>query len=313
MKKKTIFWLFSLAFLDITLIYLIMTRQIVYFLHPRMYIFIFFTIMALTALVLIETYLMIRGQKIGHKSSGHWIFIAPLLMLFIFQPKVIDSKTLENKVTNVDLGAQSLEKEKKSGGRVVLAPSTTEKDKGSDLNNKKDEGNVEISDENSQKRTVDKVDQAIKRLESDEPLPEFLGPDHEPIIEEINPKEVDFAQTDGAKYKEALTTAYTHMNDGTKLEITGFAFFQKQFRENEVSISRLLMTCCAADSSVMGLLTDISDFKDKVGSGKWYKVYGTIKKTTTIDPMTGHELTVPILIAEKVQEIEVPLSPYVYP
>lgn len=62
---------------------------------------------------------------------------------------------------------------------------------------------------------------------------------------------------------------------GKKITTEGFIFKEKGFKEGEFVIGRELMTCCAADTQVVGLLCDyksLSNFKE----GDWVSVEGTI-------------------------------------
>lgn len=66
-------------------------------------------------------------------------------------------------------------------------------------------------------------------------------------------------------------------NEDEFITFSGFAFKHKVFKDDEISISRILMTC-GADTSVIGLKSDISNLSEKIEIGAWYTFIGKAKK-----------------------------------
>lgn len=324
MKRKNILWLIVLMSLDALLIYLMVTGNIRYYLHPKMDKFIIFSIFALTCFSLIEAYFLIVKKESIIKDKGVWVFALPVALLIIFKPKAIDPSTLQNKVTKVDLSNPQGEKNKsdinqvdfdnieenKNNDPYVPPAQRSDNDKQNFLT-KKNEEDVEISKENSQKRTEERVKTAIDNFGESEKIQN--DPNHKPSVVEVNPDEIEYSRTEGEKFKKTLAKAYEIDNDKEILSITGFAFKQNDFKDNQVSISRLLMTCCVADTSVMGLLSDISQVDTYIEVGKWYNFEGSVTKTKIFNSDSNEEIEVPLLLVTKAQEIETPISPYVYP
>lgn len=99
---------------------------------------------------------------------------------------------------------------------------------------------------------------------------------------------------------------------GNKVLITGFVFREDDFDEKEFVVGRMLMTCCAADSQVVGLLSRWED-TTTLNKDQWVRVIGTIDVTNFYDKYLGQEHEVAIIQVEKVEPIEKPAAQYIYP
>lgn len=128
---------------------------------------------------------------------------------------------------------------------------------------------------------------------------------------EINPDEIEYSRIEGEKFKESLANSF-NFNEDEFITISGFAFKHKDFKDDEISISRLPMTC-GADTSVMALKSHISNLSEKIEIGAWYTFIGKAKKTQIFDETQKKYTDVPLLIVKNAQRIETPISPYGYP
>lgn len=321
MKKKNILWIICLIMLDSSLIYLMLNGKIRYFLHPKMNKFIIFTIFILSVFVVLETYFLLKKKESLLKDHGVWIFLMPLAFLIIFQPSSLDADTLKNKANKVDLSNPKKQYKNLSYKKTdfnqydknsTYVPPSELKSKEKKYRIKDDRSEIEKSQERkkSQKRTQQKVNQAINDLK--EKKQQISDSKHIPKVVEINPDEIEYSRLEGEKYKDLLAKAYNNTDPGKEFIISGFVFKQDDFKNNHISISRLLMTCCVADASIIGLLGDISEIEN-VEIGRWYEFSGTISKTKYYDNDLKEETQVPILKVSSAKAIEVPISPYVYP
>lgn len=90
-----------------------------------------------------------------------------------------------------------------------------------------------------------------------------------------------------------------------KITMTGFVFKDPEFmKENEFSVSRLVMSCCAADLAPAGLIC-IYDGPDELKAGSWITVEGTLEIGKTV--YDGTEFDDPKIILTKItpaQEVE---------
>lgn len=316
MNKRNFSWFLVFLSLDITLIYMMISGYMAYFLHPKMNKFIYFTIFILTDMCLIELFFLVKKKTSLITEHDLWIFLLPVLLLLVFQPKHIDPQTLNNKVSRVDLTTPIKSIENSDSYKETEfsnQPYKFEKPKApfeSLIDEDKQASKAKFSKENSQKRTEDFVKEALDRIKSSAPDPS-KNPNHVPTVIEIDRKEIDFARIDGQVFLDLMAKAYKSTNTEDRLKIKGFAFYQDDFEDNQVSISRLLMTCCAADTSIIGMLADTSNIDEKIEQGKWYEFEGSIDHTMAKDPQTKKDTKVPLLKVDKIKAIETPISPYV--
>jgi len=93
---------------------------------------------------------------------------------------------------------------------------------------------------------------------------------------------------------------------GRKIKVSGFVYKEEGMGENQLVISRFLITHCIADASIIGLLTEF-DKANNFKQDTWLEIEGTLDVTT----YNGVEL--PVLKATKTTKIEEPAEPYVFP
>ena len=93
---------------------------------------------------------------------------------------------------------------------------------------------------------------------------------------------------------------------GKKIIVTGFVFKDKRFKVNEFVPARLLMDCCAEDSSPIGLLAHY-DKASELEQDAWFKFTGKIVK----GEFQGQETAV--VNIEMVEKTDKPKNEYVYP
>ncbi|MCX7709109.1 MAG: TIGR03943 family protein [Clostridia bacterium] len=93
---------------------------------------------------------------------------------------------------------------------------------------------------------------------------------------------------------------------GTKIEIKGFVFRQKDLGKDQFITARFMMSCCTADAQAVGLLCKYEG-TSKLKSDTWLKVTGRLGKT-----MYGGQ-QVPFINVEKIEKTDKPQNEYVYP
>ncbi|WP_251860020.1 TIGR03943 family protein [Clostridium sp. Marseille-Q2269] len=89
---------------------------------------------------------------------------------------------------------------------------------------------------------------------------------------------------------------------GQKIIIDGFIYKENTFKKDQFVISRLMITCCTADSQVVGLMCQ-SPNTLKLKQNTWYKVYGII----------DFQNNSPVILVDKLTPISKPKNIYVYP
>ncbi|MBK1813484.1 TIGR03943 family protein [Clostridium sp. YIM B02505] len=95
---------------------------------------------------------------------------------------------------------------------------------------------------------------------------------------------------------------------GRQVITEGLVYKNKSMNKNEFIIARSVMSCCAADSQIIGIKV-ISQF-DKIYDGQWVQIKGTLSSTTVYE---GNKLIeVPIIKADSFEVTKKPANQYIY-
>ena len=94
--------------------------------------------------------------------------------------------------------------------------------------------------------------------------------------------------------------------NGKKIELTGFVYKDKQFKANEFVPARLMMTCCTADLQPVGLLCRYAG-TPQLKQDSWIKVSGTISVENDNNEKTA------VIIPDSITNTAKPAEEYVYP
>lgn len=93
---------------------------------------------------------------------------------------------------------------------------------------------------------------------------------------------------------------------GKKIQLKGFVLNEDSFPQNQLVISRFLITHCIADASIVGFLAEFPENNTLVND-TWIEVIGTIDITI----YNGESL--PVIKVDNWVQIEEPEKPYLYP
>lgn len=123
-----------------------------------------------------------------------------------------------------------------------------------------------------------------------------------------------YYNTDGEKFKYTLMELYENLDEmiGKEVELSGFVYREPDFLKNRFVISRLLMSCCAADAQVAGLLCEW-DGANELQDNAWIKITGMIESTTYYNEYTDEEGSMALIKVTKVEGIKPPKDQYIYP
>jgi putative membrane protein len=111
-------------------------------------------------------------------------------------------------------------------------------------------------------------------------------------------------------FGEYIYTPLEELQD-QRVTLYGFVYKDDAFPEGTLLISRLLMTCCAADTSLVGFHVCVADAGD-FENDEWIEVTGTVRAFTI--EYQGEVYTMPILTDGTVVRRSAPTGdPYVYP
>lgn len=156
---------------------------------------------------------------------------------------------------------------------------------------------LQLTYEQSQKvSTSSKIEKGVKRSIGKEKNPnELEGSSKKLVLNDRN-------------FVAILDGIYTKMNyyTGYDIEITGKVFKDSSLKEDEFVIVRPMMTCCSADTSLVGLLCN-----NKTGctanKDQWVKLEGRIKIIERVNQKT------PIIDINSITYVDKPDIEFVYP
>lgn len=161
-------------------------------------------------------------------------------------------------------------------------------------------------------------------ITSDETIVEDIYATHEPDIglidgrKEMNEEEYDLFKEELLQkstiqmtdenyliYYEDMNKDYTKYI-GRKIQIKGFVLKEESFAQNQLVISRFLITHCIADASIVGFLSEFPE-ANTLDEDSWIEAWGTID----IVDFNGDIL--PLIKVDEWVKIEEPSTPYLYP
>ena len=114
-------------------------------------------------------------------------------------------------------------------------------------------------------------------------------------------EESEVIQMNDGIYSSYVEAMNMNPNDfeGRKIKVSGFVYKEEGLEENQLVLSRFLITHCIADASVTGLITEFNQ-ANEFEQDTWLEIEGTLEVTT----YNGIEL--PLIKAEKWTVIKEP-------
>jgi putative membrane protein len=218
------------------------------------------------------------GCTHDHEGSGslskrlmsYGILIFPLLTGFAFAPTVLDASIAAKKGTVLP----QINKNENNGIEEPVS--------------EKDHTSIQEEQEvlpNNNFFSEEKYNQEMKKLEESEVI-QMNGGIYSSYVEAMNMNPNDF--------------------EGKKIKVSGFVYKEEGLEENQLVLSRFLITHCIADASITGLIAEFNQASE-FEQDKWLEIEGTLEVTT----YNGIEL--PLIKAEKWRVIKEPDEPYIYP
>ena len=84
---------------------------------------------------------------------------------------------------------------------------------------------------------------------------------------------------------------------GKKIEVDGFICKESYLKNNQFVLGRIIMTCCAADSKIVGILAEDDDIIN-LNEKEWVTIKGSLDYTTINDD-EGISHRVPVIIIDE--------------
>ncbi len=264
------------------------------FVHPRIVPFLKcgIVIMLIMALFLLKD--IFRWQRKKGNLYQYLFFIIPLIMAFALPANEVNSgsmafgsntdamassnSTVQGKISNTD------NYDNLSGADTLSGEASS-----SDNTDENSLSNDSYTEENSQNNVT-------SFMESTEEEDNNLKLQNDTIVLDDSNfvKWIDTIYNDPSKY------------EGKKITVMGFVFKDKQFKDNEFVPARMVMTCCAADMTVIGLLARYSKAQE-LRENSWFKFTGTLENSE----FNGKNI--PVINIETAERTAKPKNEYVYP
>lgn len=99
---------------------------------------------------------------------------------------------------------------------------------------------------------------------------------------------------------------------GRSLQMLGFVYEDPSLGATDFVLARLIMTCCAADAEVAGLLCR-SPEKCQLTPGQWVTASGTLAKMPYYNAAMREVVEMPYLQVTEIVPAEKPAQEYIYP
>jgi len=272
------------------IVYLVKTGTLMYYIAPRMEIFIQLAAVGLFLLSVSQAYLamqtarkrsvMCECQCIPPKSLKwnvgiYSLFIFPLLLGVLLPNTIMASNVASIKGMN-------------------LTPVRLDAELQKDVPTDEPEG-------------MDSFDAEQEIPIEREPFPEY---EHLEDFAEFGKKinELPYITVNDTGFMEYLTTfsLYADALTGKKVELTGFVYREPDMAANQFILSRLAVQCCSADATPYGIIVEDDDAAT-LQKDTWVQITGTIGKTNY------NNLDVVKVDGKYIHPIDAPETPYVYP
>lgn len=285
--------LFGIA---IYIVHLVKTDNILYYIAPRMIIYVKLAAIGLYAVAVYQGYLTFKSfwGKVDDCDCEHppskskfkntilySLFLVPLLLGFLLPDNAMGSALVSKK--GINLGSSN------------TIRTTTSEDKATTL-----ELSAETDNEQGQVQSND-TENLDKLFVSDQ-FTEFYAKHGKKLYSS------DLIQVQEDIYIETLTTLDLYMDNfiGKELEISGFVYRGDTMTENQFVVARIALQCCSADASPYGILVEFPN-AENYSADTWVKVRGVIEKGEL------HEMDIIKLDVKSIEKIETPTNLYVYP
>lgn len=216
------------------------------------------------------------------KIIAYFIIMFPLATGFFLSPKVLDASIADKK-----------------GAMLMLSNQKQKNTLGGETNPQKDEQNINSQEEISgYDDSADSIKLEEEMIISEEEYNELVKQLELKNMIEMN----DYVYA--AYYDEIGMDVDKYI--GKKIKLKGFVYKEKDLSQNQLVLSRFLITHCVADASIIGFLTEFSE-APSLDNDTWIEAEGVLDVTT----YNGTEL--PLIRITGWKKINEPETPYLYP
>lgn len=340
-RSMTVHYLFRavlLAGLAFYILYLVKNGSLVYYIAPRMEVYVKLAAVVMFVFALYQGFLTLQSFlgraaedscDCGHTPSGsilgnvwlYGLFLLPLLLGFMLPDKLMASDVVAIKGISLGGTGKPVAVNGSGGGQPSGQAAASESDSagndggslaGEEANGAGQAAGQELSAETAAGGGSERSGIAAPASSStDSELERLFEGDgfNEPYLALARKlyRQDKITITENG-FMELLTAVDLFLDRyvGKQMEMVGFVYREPDMAANQFVVSRLAMMCCSADSSPYGVLVE-SAGANALEKDSWVKIVGTIGKTTYRD------IEIMKLSATSIKRVEAPATPYVYP
>ena len=281
---------------------LILTGKIIQFVAPKMMPFILFSSGTFFLLGIIQIWRSSVNKdsscECGHDHTEkgkirttfiYSLFLLPIMTGFLFSNHTLDSSVAVKRGLSFSINTSDTQQQPADDEKIDVINSELEKDTNDLLSGNSDETpkNVPITHQSSIAAKVAPKGfyELLEKKLVKQPKISINDTDYIPVMNIIENKTARFI--------------------GKKVEVSGFVYREKGFKDNQFVVARFGISCCAADASVYGLLSTLEN-ASTLKKDTWVHIKGIIQKTT----YNGEDA--PYVQVQQIESIHPPDNPYVY-
>ncbi|MGF9893012.1 TIGR03943 family protein [Priestia megaterium] len=281
---------------------LILTGKIIQFIAPKMMPFILFSSGIFFLLGIIQIWRSSINEDLScecghdHTEKGkirttfiYSLFLLPIMTGFLFSNHTLDSSVAVRRGLSFSVNTPNTPQQAGSDEKIDTTNSKLEKDTNDLLS-----GNSEETPKNVPTRHQNSIAAKVAPKGFYELLEKKL----------LEKSKISINDTD---YIPVMNIIENNADQfvGKKIEVSGFVYHEKGFKDNQFVVARFGISCCAADASVYGLLSTLEN-ASALKKDTWVHIKGIIQKTT----YNGEN--VPYIQVQRIESIHQPDNPYVY-
>ncbi|CAK8584147.1 TIGR03943 family putative permease subunit [Priestia megaterium] len=281
---------------------LMLTGKIIQFVAPKMMPFILFSSGTFFLLGIIQIWRSSVNKdsscECGHDHTEkgkirttfiYSLFLLPIMTGFLFSNHTLDSSVAVKRGLSFSVNTSDTQQQPADDEKIDVINSELEKDTNDLLSGNSDETpkNVPITHQSSIAAKVAPKGfyELLEKELVKQPKISINDTDYIPVMNIIENKTARFI--------------------GKKVEVSGFVYREKGFKDNQFVVARFGISCCAADASVYGLLSTLEN-ASTLKKDTWVHIKGIIQKTT----YNGEDA--PYVQVQQIESIHPPDNPYVY-
>ncbi|MCM2978744.1 TIGR03943 family protein [Priestia aryabhattai] len=281
---------------------LILTGKIIQFIAPKMMPFILFSSGTFFLLGIIQIWRSSINKDLScecghdHTEKGkirtaliYSLFLLPIMTGFLFSNHTLDSSVAVKRGLSFSVAKLDTQQQTEDDKNIEATNSELGKDTNDLLSGISDETpkNVPTRHQNSLAAKVAPKGfyKILEKKLLEQPKISINDTDYIPVMNIIENNTDQFI--------------------GKKIEVNGFVYREKGFKDNQFVVARFGISCCAADASVYGLLSTLEN-ASTLKKDTWVHIKGIIQKTTY------NEENVPYIQVQQIESIDQPDNPYVY-